>query len=120
MFVFLVTLGVAVFGQVLFRGFLAIIPILIAIIAGYAAAFLAGLVDFTQVAEAAWFAVPNFQMAKFNINAILMMLPVLLVIVSEHVGHQVVTSKIVGRNLLKNQGFIDLCWQTTFPQRFLV
>ena len=35
--VFLVTLGVAVFGQVLFRGFLSVIPILIAIIAGYIA-----------------------------------------------------------------------------------
>lgn len=33
--VFLVTLGVAVFGQILFRGFLSVIPILIAIIAGY-------------------------------------------------------------------------------------
>ena len=32
--VFLVTLGVAVFGQILFRGFLSVIPILIAIIAG--------------------------------------------------------------------------------------
>lgn len=102
--VFLVTLGVAVFGQVLFRGFLAIIPILIAIIAGYVAAFAAGLVDFTQVVEASWFAIPHFQPAKFNVNAILMMLPVLLVIVSEHVGHQVVTSKIVGRDLLKEPG----------------
>src|SRR5699024_3275018 len=36
--VFLVTLGVAVFGQILFRGFLSVIPILIAIIAGYLAA----------------------------------------------------------------------------------
>ena len=35
--VFLVTLGVAIFGQVLFRGFLSVIPILIAIIAGYVA-----------------------------------------------------------------------------------
>lgn len=102
--VFLVTLGVAVFGQVLFRGFLAIIPILVAIIAGYVSAFAVGLVDFSQVAAASWFAVPNFQIAKFNANAILMMLPVLLVIVSEHVGHQVVTSKIVGRDLLKEPG----------------
>lgn len=102
--VFLVTLGVAVFGQVLFRGFLAIIPILVAIIAGYAAACFAGIVDFSQVAEASWFAMPAFQPAKFNANAVLMMLPVLLVIVSEHVGHQIVTSKIVGRDLLKDPG----------------
>ena len=43
--VFLVTLGVAVFGQILFRGFLSVIPILIAIIAGYAAAAACGILD---------------------------------------------------------------------------
>ena len=43
-------------------------------------------------------------MAKFDTGAILMILPVLLVITSEHIGHQVVTSKIVGRDLLKTPG----------------
>jgi len=37
-------------------------------------------------------------------EAILIILPVLLVITSEHIGHQVVTSKIVGRDLLKDPG----------------
>ena len=82
--VFLVTLGVAVFGQILFRGFLSVIPILIAIIAGYVAAGACGLLDFTQVREAAFLALPNFT--------------------SEHIGHQIVTGKIVGRNLLKDPG----------------
>ena len=49
MIVFLVTLGVAVFGSILFRGFLSVIPILIAVILGYVAAIICGLVDFTQV-----------------------------------------------------------------------
>ena len=40
--VFLVTLGFAVFGSVLFRGFLSVIPILIAVIAGYVAAAITG------------------------------------------------------------------------------
>lgn len=102
--VFLVTLGVAIFGQVLFRGFLSVIPILIAIIAGYAAAGACGMIDFKDVAEASWFAIPNFQMAKFKTEAILMILPVLLVITSEHIGHQIVTGKIVGRNLIKDPG----------------
>lgn len=102
--VFAVTLGVAVFGSVLFRGFLAVIPILIAVIAGYAVAFACGILDFGEVAKAAWFSLPNFQMAKFDVSAILMILPVLLVITSEHIGHQVVTSKIVGRDLLKDPG----------------
>lgn len=102
--VFAVTLGVAVFGNILFRGFLSVIPILIAVIAGYIAALACGILDFSQVAEATWFAVPNFQTPKFDLGAIMMILPVLLVITSEHIGHQVVTSKIVGRDLLKKPG----------------
>lgn len=34
----------------------------------------------------------------------MIILPVILVITSEHIGHQVVTSKIVGRDLLKDPG----------------
>ena len=46
--VFMVTLGVAVFGQILFRKFLSVIPILIAIIAGYIAAACCGILDFLK------------------------------------------------------------------------
>lgn len=102
--VFLVTLGVAIFGQVLFRGFLSVIPILIAIIAGYIAAACCGLLDFSEVAAASWFALPNFHLAKFKLEAVLTILPVILVITSEHIGHQIVTSKIVGKDLLKDPG----------------
>ncbi len=102
--VFLVTLGVAVFGNILFRGFLSVIPILIAVIAGYAAALCCGIIDFVQVAAAPVFAMPNFQTPKFNLEAILIILPVVRVIASEHKGHQVVTSKIIGRDLLKDPG----------------
>ena len=102
--VFAVTLGVAVFGNILFRGFLSVIPILIAVVAGYLIALACGILDFTQVVEASWFAIPNFQAPKFDMGAILMILPVLLVITSEHIGHQVVTSKIIGRDLLTDPG----------------
>ena len=102
--VFLVTLGVAVFGQILFRGFLSVIPILIAIIAGYAAAGFCGILDFTAVKEASFFALPNFQAPSFNIEAILTILPALLLVTSEHIGHQIVTSKIVEKDLLKDPG----------------
>lgn len=102
--VFLVTLGVAIFGSVMFRKFLSVIPILIAVIAGYIAAVCCGIVDFSAVASAPFFAVPQFQAPKFSLDAILVILPVILVITSEHIGHQVVTSKIVGRDLLKDPG----------------
>ncbi len=102
--VFLVTLGVAVFGNILFRGFLSVIPILIAVIAGYVAALCSGIIDFAKVAAAPLFALPDFQTPKFNLEAVLIILPVLLVIASEHIGHQVVTGKIIGRDLLKDPG----------------
>ncbi len=102
--VFLVTLGVAVFGQILFRGFLSVIPILIAIIAGYLSAAVCGILEFDAVREAAFFALPNFQTPKFNIEAILTIFPALLLVTSEHIGHQIVTGKIVGRDLLKDPG----------------
>ena len=102
--VFLVTLLPAVIGSVVFRGFLSVIPILIAIIAGYVASLACGIVDFSKVAAAPLFALPNFQTPKFNMQAIAIVLPVLLVITSEHIGHQIVTSKIVGRDLLKDPG----------------
>ena len=102
--VFLVTLGVAVFGSVVFRKFLSVIPILIAILAGYVAAIFCGIVDFTQVAEASFFSLPNFTTPKFNVEAILIILPVILVVASGHIGHQIVTGKIIGRDLIKNPG----------------
>lgn len=102
--VFLVTLLTAVIGSVVFRGFLSVIPILIAIIAGYVASLACGIVDFSEVAAAPLVALPNFQTPKFNMQAIAIVLPVLLVITSEHIGHQIVTSKIVGRDLLKDPG----------------
>lgn len=102
--VFFVTLGVAVFGSIMFRGFLSVIPILISVIAGYVAALLCGIVDFTAVKEASIFALPNFSAPKFNLEAILIILPVILVIASEHIGHQIVTGKIIGRDLIKDPG----------------
>lgn len=102
--VFLVTLGVAVFGSVVFRKFWSVIPILIAILAGYVAAMICGIVDFTTVSKASFFSLPNFTAPKFNVEAILIILPVILVVASEHIGHQIVTGKIIGRDLIKNPG----------------
>lgn len=102
--VFAVTLGVAVFGSVLFRKFFAVIPLLIAMICGYLTAVALNLVDFTPLAEAKLFTLPQFHLAKFDLNAILTIAPVILVIATEHIGHQVVTGKIAGRDLIKDPG----------------
>lgn len=102
--VFLVTLGVAVFGSVLLRGYLSVIPLLIAMICGYITACAFGMVDFTPLQNVSLFIIPDFHLAKFDLNSILTICPVLLVITAEHIGHQVVTGKIVGRDLIKDPG----------------
>lgn len=102
--VFLVTLLTAILGSIMFKGFLSTIPILIAIIVGYIVAYFNGQVDLTPVREAQFFTFPTFQLAKFSPEAILAMLPVLLVIAAEHISHQVVTSNIIGQDLLKDPG----------------
>lgn len=84
----LVTLGVTVFGSVLFRGFMAIIPILIGVLAGYALSFVMGVVDTTPIAEAHWFALPTFYTPRFEWFAIFTILPAALVVIAEHVGHR--------------------------------
>lgn len=102
--VFAVTLSVAILGSVLFRKFFATIPILIAIVVGYVTSIYLNMVDFSNVINVSLFTIPKFELAKFNITAMLTMLPVIFVIVSEHISHQVVTSRIIGRDLIKDPG----------------
>lgn len=102
--VFLVTLLTAILGSIMFKGFMSTIPILIAIIVGYIVAYFNGQVDLTPVREASFFTLPQFQLAKFSPEAIFAMLPVLLVIAAEHISHQVVTSNIIGEDLIKEPG----------------
>lgn len=105
--VFVITLAFAIFGNVLFKKFFAVIPVLIAIIAGYVTAILFQVVTMEQLSKAlhaSFFVIPNFQTPRFNLEAIITIFPVILVLASEHVGHQIVTSKIVERDLLKEPG----------------
>lgn len=100
----MVTLAVVVFGNVLFRGFFKIIPILIGVIAGYIVAYFVGIVDFSQVKEASFFTLPNIQLAHFNTKAIATIIPATFVVIAEHIGHLKVTSSILGRDLTKDPG----------------
>lgn len=102
--VFLVTITTAIIGSVVFRKFLATIPILIAIIVGYITALCYGMIDFTPVVESSLFTLPKFQLPIFDFKASFIMLPALLVITAEHISHQVVTSNIIGENLLEDPG----------------
>ncbi len=99
-----VTLLTVAFGSVLFRGFMAIIPVLIGILVGYGTAIGLGMVNMGGVAAAPVLAMPTIYTPIFDINAILIILPASLVVISEHIGHLVVTGNIVERDLTKDPG----------------
>lgn len=103
-FVSLFTLGVTVLGSILFRGFMAIIPILIGVLAGYALSYVLGIVDTSAIRDAHWFALPTFYTPRFEWFAIFTILPAALVVIAEHVGHLVVTANIVKKDLMRDPG----------------
>lgn len=98
------TLIVTVFGSVLFRGFMAIIPILIGVISGYILALAMGIVDLGSIIAAPWLALPTFYAPEFNLSAMAIIIPAAFVVVAEHIGHLIVTGNIVGRDLTKDPG----------------
>jgi uracil permease len=106
----LVTLAVTVIGSIFFKGFFGIIPILIGVVSGYFFAYTQGLVDFTNVKEANWLAMPDFIVPfvtytpEFSWAIAGIMVPVAVVTIAEHIGDQMVLSKIAGRNFLKKPG----------------
>ncbi|MBU3107828.1 uracil permease [Clostridium gasigenes] len=100
----MVTLVSVILSNILLKGFLKVIPILIGIIVGYITAYFMGLVDFSAISNASFFTVPNIKMAKFDATVILTILPATFVVIVEHVGHLKVTSSIIGRDLSKDPG----------------
>ncbi|OZM58524.1 uracil permease [Lottiidibacillus patelloidae] len=106
----LVTLAVTIIGSIFFKGFFGIIPILIGVVTGYLFAYTQGLVDFTAVKEASWIAMPDFIVPfvtytpEFSWAIAGIMVPVAIVTIAEHIGDQMVLSKIAGRNFLKTPG----------------
>ena len=106
----LVTLAATIIFSIYAKKMLSMIPILAGIIVGYIYALLVGIVDFTPVLDAKWFEMPEFILpfvsykVKFTWDLVLLMVPVALVTLSEHIGHQLVLSKVVGRDYIKEPG----------------
>ena len=105
----LFTLAVVIVGSMVFRRFLAAIPVLIGVIAGYLLSvvlnfWIPGTVNFGAVTDASFLTFPKPVWPAFDWASILIVLPAALVVISEHIGHLFVTSNIVGRDLLKVPG----------------
>lgn len=90
------------------KGFLKIVPFLVGIVTGYVASICLGLVDFTPIAEAAFFSMPNFIIPFVDyvpsFSALLTIAPIALVTMAEHIGDHTALSTIIGKDLLKNPG----------------
>ncbi len=100
----LAALAIAVVAAVFFRGFLGVIPILIGIVGGYLVALALGQVDFSGVRTASAFAVPAFVRPRLDWHVIVTLAPISLVVITEHIGHLIVTNNVVGRDFLKDPG----------------
>jgi uracil permease len=102
----IVTILVALLGRGLFR----VVPILLGAAVGYAAALLisvtgaAQLVDFSTVAAAPWFAMPNFVLPEWNLQAILFILPVAIAPAIEHFGDILAIGGVTKKDYLKDPG----------------
>ncbi|NBK99740.1 MAG: uracil permease [Erysipelotrichia bacterium] len=114
MIVAIVTFLVAALVSTHAKGFLKIVPFLVAIVCGYVLSIAFGLVDFDKVMSADWFSIPQFAF-PFKVPGFksydlyfgpetFAILPVAIVTISEHIGDHTVLGKICGKNFLKNPG----------------
>lgn len=92
------------------KGYIRLIPILLAIFVGYLVALLLGVVDLSPISQSSFFSIPSFVMPFVNYTPhfswalIVLIIPVSLVTIAEHVGDHVVLSSIVNKNLIENPG----------------
>lgn len=97
------------------KGMLKIVPIIVGVIGSYLTAVVLGRVDFTDVAEAAWFGIPiHYENTAFwalsqgntslIITAIITIVPISLATIVEHIGDISAISSTVGRNFIKDPG----------------
>ncbi|KNF08730.1 uracil permease UraA [Gottschalkia purinilytica] len=100
---FIVVATVAII-SIFAKGFLKVIPILIGVIVGYILSVILGLVDFTPIAKATFFSVPQFTLPKFSLGAIAVIAPVVLATFMEHIGDITTNGAVVGKNFFEDPG----------------
>ncbi|MEV0158315.1 solute carrier family 23 protein [Micromonospora sp. NPDC050686] len=102
-----VTLIAILLATVVFRGFLARLSILLGVVVGWVLATLLGQLDPTAVdglKEAAWVGLPQLHAPSFELRAVVLVIPVILVLIAENAGHVKAVAAMTGRNLDKDMG----------------
>ena len=100
------TVVVSLFG----RGLLRLIPIFAGIVVGYLTAVVfddivaADLVNLQPIAEASWFALPDFVRPELCWEAIIFMIPVAIAPVIEHIGDVYAINEVTGKDFVKDPG----------------
>lgn len=97
---FSIVTAVSIYG----RGFLKVLPILIGLSGGYIVALSTGNVDFTPILEASWVGVPDFTMPKFSFETVMMIAPVAIATMIEHVGDVLAIGTTVNKDFINDPG----------------
>ena len=95
--------SIAVIGA-MSKGFMSRISIFLGLVVGYVVALIMGDVDTKGIEAAAWFATPSFTSPTFNMNVMILFLPVVLVLIAENVGHVKAVAAMTGKDLDNQMG----------------
>ena len=100
----LITLGISLVITIFGKGFLKQCGILIAVITGYILSLIMGVVDTSIITNADLFFLPTLSLPKFSLNALMIIVPISLCTMCEHVGDIVTNGTVVGKNFIKEPG----------------
>lgn len=114
-FLALVALIVIIVFNIWGKGMFKIIPILMGVLISYAVALAmqfagmtnpdgSAIIDFTSTASSAWVGLPDFILCRFNLTSVLVMAPIAIATMMEHIGDMSAISATVGENFLEDPG----------------
>ncbi len=103
-FLAIVAFATVMIVSVFMKGFLQVVPVIIGLIVGYIVALITGNVDFSPVLSAGWIGLPPFEMAKFDFQMIMVIAPVAIATIVEHIGDVIAIGATVEDDFLEDPG----------------
>ncbi len=100
----LVAIAIIIVANIWGKGMVKIIPILLGVVGSYIVALIAGQVDFTEVGKADFVGLQQFVIAKFDLTSILVMAPIAIAAMMEHIGDMSAISSTTGKNFIADPG----------------